>query len=121
MTAGYNWTPLRTIRVSTRANPNLVTNQFPVEVPEGIGDLCHDGRNLWVLANLHDGVDDPSATIYVVDPATGEGVARLDDFHRCEAGRPAGLACDGGVGRAWLFCFNEERGEPGSLAEFSFR
>ncbi len=74
-----------------------------------------------MLANVHDGEDDPSATLYVVDPGTGEQLARLDDFHRCDAGRPAGLACDGGAGRAWLFCFNEERDEASSLAEFSFR
>ena len=117
--AAYDWRPLSTVRTAQSFEPDVITAQFDVDVPEGIGDMCHDGQNLWILANVHEAMPRAEATVYIVDDETGEQLAVHRDFHACATGRPAGLACDGANGRAWVFCFNEDAAEPGSLAEFT--
>ncbi len=113
----YDWTDLTSVRVSTKAAPDVVQAQFNVAVPEGIGDLCHDGTHLWVLGNVRQEAPLPAASLFRVDPATGEIIDTYRGFYECQNGRPAGLACDGENGRGWLFCFNENRNAPGGLVE----
>ncbi len=115
----YDWTPMTRIRVSAKATPDALTGEFDVAIPEGIGDLCHDGVSLWALGNVRQEAPAPNANLYRVDPATGAVLAAFPDFYQCRNGRPAGLACDGETGRGWIFCFNENNGQPGGLAQFA--
>ena len=113
----YDWTDLTAIRVSTKAAPDNVQREFDVAVPEGIGDLCHDGTHLWVLGNVRQEAPLPAASLFRVDPENGDVLDTYRGFYDCQNGRPAGLACDGASGRGWLFCFNENRNAPGGLVE----
>ncbi len=106
-----NWSSLRTIRVSNKATPDEVTAQFDVAVPEGIGDLCHDGVQLWALGYVHEGAPNPNASLYRIDATTGEVRDAFGAVAQCPRGRPAGLACDGSRARGWIYCFDEAQGD----------
>ncbi len=111
----YDWTPLTQLRVSTKEAPDVLIDQLQVAIPEGIGDLCHDGVALWVLGNVPEGNPVPGANLYRVDAESGQITEAYPGFYECENGRPAGLACEGP--RGWLFCFNEDAQAPGGLVE----
>jgi len=113
----YNWDNLRTIRVSSKANPDAVTSSFNIGVARGIGDLCHDGESLWMLGNTRS--RGAQIDLYRLDAATGAVLETHTSLRACGNRIPSGLACtDNQAGNLWVFCYQELSSDGSSIVEF---
>lgn len=114
----YNWTNLRSVRISGKDTPDSIQGTFAVPFNQGVGDFCHDGQNLWALGYVHE-TSSAVANLYSMDPANGALRGEFPGVYTCRSGNPKGLACDE-TGRFWIFCYSENGGVEGTLAQLAY-
>jgi hypothetical protein len=103
---GYDWSALRTVTVRAIDAPDVILDTFQHGVNRGPDDYCHDGDTLWMLG--WEDANEGQVDIFALDPDDGEVLSEHDDLFACQAGNPAGLACDL-QGNMWVWCYSENQ------------